>query len=784
MSSSNPTASGVLSVSDSSPTYLRDHASSVTAPTKDEIRLKKEALKSLYESAEKALSSLDRSAVESIRLQIGDELEVIREMYSRRIQSLPKGEEREWLKSERKNAILNFEEFETHVEETLTRHLGTVTTTDQIASAETVMSRPASFRASNPYLQKLKSTESKSRSESHRSFSTTASEQERRQAKIEKRLAQLELEAVERQNEQRRLAAEIELRKAEAVDQILNDKESFRSRSARSSCKTSIPDDDRPVSAPNNLAATNDVLNFKRSACLQPSIVQMPTRSQIRTPLSQPVSVNEERANLSHKGNDCSPLAAVVEYMSMPKLECPKFHGDPEDYCAFFRYFNENIHDKNIFSDQQKLAYLLQNTYGKAYDAISHCPSLQPASKGYEEARYILFESFGDPRIIAESFKRSLLQRNNVKPHNASSMASYANALRKGLVTLEDLGDYSELNTVDCLKRLSDKLPQAVSYNWRRHYAKIYLEEKRKPTFSDFVTYVKREADILKAFPEQFLVSANDQTERRRVNEGGVRKNICATTTVSQSNAPSRFPRKGVSFSRSKELPAQQCYYCSKPDHLVYKCNDFLELSVAERERFVQESQRCHICFAKHATKDHRGSFRCRINNCGRRHNRLLHANTSALDNTSRQDEPRGTDETISGETCCYVNQSQRGFRVIVPVEVEARGVTVQTYAFLDTGSETSFIDKDLFSRLRIQESPRPVNIVTISQHSEPFEKYSVNLTVSSLMDDSVNFKIREVVKAVSLIMKEHIIHNFYTIGKRTCLFLKFFEFHHCLNSI
>ena len=77
------------------PTYLRDHASSATAPTKDEIRLKKEALKLLHESPEKALTSLDISVIESIRLQIGDELEVIREMYSRRIQSLPKGEKRE-----------------------------------------------------------------------------------------------------------------------------------------------------------------------------------------------------------------------------------------------------------------------------------------------------------------------------------------------------------------------------------------------------------------------------------------------------------------------------------------------------------------------------------------------------------------------------------------------------------------------------------------------------------------------------------------------------------------
>ena len=157
MSSSNPTATSVLSVTDSSPTYLRDHASSVTAPTKDEIRLKKEALESLYESAEKALSSLDRSALESIRTQIGDEFEVIGEMYSRRIEYLPKGEKREWLKSERKNAILNFDEFETHVDETLAGHLGTVTTTDQIASAERVMNRPASFRTSNPYLQKFKS---------------------------------------------------------------------------------------------------------------------------------------------------------------------------------------------------------------------------------------------------------------------------------------------------------------------------------------------------------------------------------------------------------------------------------------------------------------------------------------------------------------------------------------------------------------------------------------------------------------------------------------------------
>ena len=142
-------------------------------------------------------------------------------------------------------------------------------------------------------------------------------------------------------------------------------------------------------------------------------------------------------------------------------------------------------------------------------------------------------------------------------------------------------------------------------------------------------------------------------------------------------------------------------------------------------------------------------------------------------DNTLPQDESRGADETILGETCCYVNQSQRGFRIIIPVEVKARGVAVQIYAFLDTGSEISFIYKDLFSQLQIQENPRPVNIVTISQHPEPFEKYSVNLTVSSLTDDSVNFKIREVVKADTLPVSLNAVISFKKLQRRTPFFTR-----------
>ena len=35
----------------------------------------------------------------------------------------------------------------------------------------------------------------------------------------------------------------------------------------------------------------------------------------------------------------------------MLKLEYPKFDGNPEDYCALLRYFDENMHNKSIISD-------------------------------------------------------------------------------------------------------------------------------------------------------------------------------------------------------------------------------------------------------------------------------------------------------------------------------------------------------------------------------------------------------------------------------------------------
>ena len=56
-----------------------------------------------------------------------------------------------------------------------------------------------------------------------------------------------------------------------------------------------------------------------------------------------------------------------------------------------------------------------------------------------------------------------------------------------------------------------------------------------------------------------------------------------------------------------------------------------------------------------------------RINNCGQRHNRLLHANTSALDNTSRQDEPEAQMKRFRVKLVVTLTRASEDFASLFP---------------------------------------------------------------------------------------------------------------------
>ena len=144
----------------------------------------------------------------------------------------------------------------------------------------------------------------------------------------------------------------------------------------------------------------------------------------------------------------------IAQLLALPKLEITKFDGDPQQYLYFMSIFEETV-EKVAHTDDVKRTHLLQQTTGRAHDAVKSC-SFFGGSAGYKKAKQILKERFGSDYLIAEGTIRDL--RGHKPAHTASAiqkLADTANAER----ILKSLNQLSQIDTqctiIDIVERLS-----------------------------------------------------------------------------------------------------------------------------------------------------------------------------------------------------------------------------------------------------------------------------------------------------------------------------------------
>ena len=97
-----------------------------------------------------------------------------------------------------------------------------------------------------------------------------------------------------------------------------------------------------------------------------------------------------------------------------------------------------------------------------------------------------------------------------------------------------------------------------------------------------------------------------------------------AAAAVGKPGTPSKFKKK-------QSCPSDGC----SGDHFLFKCSKFTTMSVPERKDFVMKIGVCLLCL----NKGHRASEcpraeklgGCRINNCGQKHNSLLHESVAQV---------------------------------------------------------------------------------------------------------------------------------------------------------
>ena len=92
---------------------------------------------------------------------------------------------------------------------------------------------------------------------------------------------------------------------------------------------------------------------------------------------------------------------------NLPQRQVPIFNGDPMEYGAFVRAF-ENIIESKTSSSSERLYYLEQFTSGDVKELVRSCHYLPP-DKGFQEAKRLIKKKFGDDYCVVTAYENKAL---------------------------------------------------------------------------------------------------------------------------------------------------------------------------------------------------------------------------------------------------------------------------------------------------------------------------------------------------------------------------------------
>ncbi|CAB4009642.1 Hypothetical predicted protein, partial [Paramuricea clavata] len=159
---------------------------------------------------------------------------------------------------------------------------------------------------------------------------------------------------------------------------------------------------------------------------------------------------------------------------------------------------------------------------------------------------------------------------------------------------------------------------------------------------------------------------------------------------------------------------------------------------------FVRKGKLCDNCLRRnHLAKRRRFNPACMISGCGRKHHSLLHPPSKSENESSKgpndpgrsEESPHGNEAGSSGNCSATANRRQKVSLRIVPVKVKNEDGTreIETYAFIDNGSDTTLCSKDLVHELNLSSKPCEFTLTTVNGLDKSRNGQEVKLNIQSL---------------------------------------------------
>ncbi|XP_062714227.1 uncharacterized protein LOC134290998 [Aedes albopictus] len=444
--------------------------------------------------------------------------------------------------------------------------------------------------------------------------------------------------------------------------------------------------------------------------------------------------------------------------------DLPTFSGDPEEWPLFLSTFNSTTALCG-FTNDENIVRLQRSLKGRAYEAVKS-RLLHPTNvSGVMSTLKMLF---GQPEVIVHSMMAKINSVPALREDKLESIVDFAVSVQNFCATVDACGLDEYFYNMTFLHQLVNKLPPSIKLSWAQY--RLSLPTVNLSSFSSWL-YSLAEAASAVTIPYNTFESKSARSDSRATKKGNSFVNAHSEETSPDHSSTASLNANGA---------ANSCPVCKGSCKSITKCARFLEFSRDSRWATVRDLGLCRRCL-----RQHKGGCQAKLcgrNGCELKHHELLHneqksapwrANTSSSD-TSRSSPNQREESTSlpmqdSTDHGCHTHQvtsSQVLFRYL-PVVLHGKHRSIETFAFLDDGSELTLLDEELADELQLEGEESSLCLLWTggAKRREDCSK-SVQLEVAAKHNDSKKYTMHGVRTVSELLLPSQTL-NFEELSER-----------------
>lgn len=361
-----------------------------------------------------------------------------------------------------------------------------------------------------------------------------------------------------------------------------------------------------------------------------------------------------------------------LNHIKLPTINLPKFNGAFQNWLEFRDTFQSLIHNNVSVSNVQKFHYLKASLEG---DAALVIKSLEISAANYNVAWNALTDRFDNNKLLVYNHVRALFNCEPVSKESASGLRRLNDDISKNLRALEQLNQpVGEWDTL-LVYLISTKLDSLTLREWENFKTDI-----ENPKYEDIKSFLKSRADLLE------MVAQSQAEKRKSITKGF--------------------------FASDNSNYNIRCVICGD-SHYIQNCSSFLRMSVPERDKKIRVLKLCVNCLRKGHNSGVCKRGTCR--KCNKKHNTLLHFEKRVLSSTAQTTDGTGNDAVSNNNSLGMVESEattalsacesvEHVFLCTVFVRIpDVDGNFHTVRALLDSGSQSSFVTKELSKRINVK---------------------------------------------------------------------------------